>query len=102
MSLQVLSWILVGLFVVVDLAACLALNSTGPLAKVREFFLGVNTKLVAILQSILTEVEKNWQEYALLFVIYFLLAGLSLVVWFAYVLIGYLIFRLVQDITGVK
>jgi hypothetical protein len=102
MSFQVLTWILVILFVVVDVVACLTIPVASKLAPVLNFFLGVNTKLVAILQSLLSEVEKNWQEYVLLFVIYFLLAGLSLVVWFVYILTGYLVFRLIQDMTGVK
>ncbi len=102
MTLQSLTFVLLGLFLLVDLLACLLIKPSGQptpntMDHVLNFFIGINTRVVAILHAVLTEVEKNWQEYGILAVIYYLMAGLSLVVYFGYALIGYLLFRVTFD-----
>jgi hypothetical protein len=106
MSLNLLLWILVALFVVADILVVHSVTPTTPTTNfwwtVILFFRDVNAKALALVNSIWGDMVKNWHEYAILALIYVLMFGISAPLYFVYVLAGYLIFRLVQDITGVK
>ena len=98
-------WVVLALFAVVDFMVvhtAPATPVTGVYATVIGFFKDVNAKLLSLINSIWGDVVKNWVEYVLLGIIYLLLFGLNLPIYLIYVLIGYLLVRLIQDMTGVK
>lgn len=66
------------------------------LATVLHFFVDVNAKLKAVVDSIFVELTKNWLEGVILFIVYLLVFGLNPVL-FVEILVGYLLARLIVD-----
>jgi len=66
---------------------------------IMRFFVDVNNKAKAFINSIFGEIEKNWLEAVILVVLYFLVFGTDPVL-FVRVLIGYLVLRLILDAFG--
>lgn len=75
-------------------------GTVGVLGSILAFFVDVNNKLKALINSLWGEVVDNWHEYAILAGIYFLLFGLGTVALLSYFLAGYLALRLIEDAFG--
>ena len=90
--------ILILVFSVLDFAVVhfVPATSTGVALTLLNFFLDVNKKAKAFIDTAVSEVTKNWHEFVLLWVIFLVLYSIS-PLFFAFVLTGYLSFRLVFD-----
>jgi len=99
---QVMFFVLLALFILADLLVVQLVKPGGPSKLTNDilgFFVYVNASVFQAIDAVKVEVVKNWHEYAILGAIYLLMLGVGGVAsLFVYVLIGYLLMRLIQDI----